>query len=279
MGVPFPDLDPYETLKISKEASEQDIKKSYRKLCLQYHPDKLKNSDDADESKLKFEKILFAHSILNDSKKRKRYDQTGLLDEVDTEDGFDWFEYFSKVKAEINEESIAKDRKVYRNSEDEEQDIIEQFIETDGDFLILFETIPHTELSNEEENRLFSIVDRLVNDKILENYLQWKNYKSKRKQIWVKYLKSQLKSLSKEAKEAEKTKKEILKKNKGKNLDSESDLQQFIISKRKTDMDSLISKLESKYGDKKTSKRKGNDIDDDEFAKIQAKLDKNKRKK
>jgi DnaJ family protein B protein 4 len=63
-----PDL--YSILEISKDASEQDIKKAYRKLTLQYHPDR-NNSPDADE---KIRKINEAYEILGDKDKRSQYD-------------------------------------------------------------------------------------------------------------------------------------------------------------------------------------------------------------
>lgn len=283
MSILFPDLDPYETLNISKEATAQDVKKSYRRLCLIYHPDKLKDVDDPEEASLKFEQVQFAHSILSDEKKRKRYDQTGSLEEIDDgEPGFDWFEYFSKVKAEITEESIKLDKLSYQGSDDEEQEIIEAFIESDGDFLNLFEVIPHTEITTEEEKRIFDIVNKLVNEQVLENTPQWKAYKSKRKQLWYKFSKSQEKLVNKEAKEAEDLKKEILKKNNVKSLDHEDNLRQLIQAKRQSSLDSLIGSLEAKYGSKEKKKggkkRKADEIDEEEFAKIQARLFKDKKK-
>jgi len=63
--------DYYKILEVSESASESDIKKSYRKLALQYHPDKNKSSG-AEE---KFKQIAEAYSILGDSEKKKKYDQ------------------------------------------------------------------------------------------------------------------------------------------------------------------------------------------------------------
>ena len=62
--------DLYSILEISKDASEQDIKKAYRKLTLQYHPDR-NNSSDAEE---KNRKINEAYEILGDKDKRMLYD-------------------------------------------------------------------------------------------------------------------------------------------------------------------------------------------------------------
>jgi molecular chaperone DnaJ len=58
----------YEILGVSKDATQDDIKKSYRKLAIQYHPDK--NPDGAD----KFKEIAQAYDIIGDENKRKDYD-------------------------------------------------------------------------------------------------------------------------------------------------------------------------------------------------------------
>jgi curved DNA-binding protein len=65
--------DYYKTLGISKNASPDEIKKAYRKLALQYHPDR--GGDK--ESETKFKEINEAYQILSDPSKRQRYDQFG----------------------------------------------------------------------------------------------------------------------------------------------------------------------------------------------------------
>ena len=63
----------YETLGISKDASSDEIKKAYRKLARQYHPD-INKEPGAEE---KFKEINAAYEILSDETKRKQYDQYG----------------------------------------------------------------------------------------------------------------------------------------------------------------------------------------------------------
>jgi len=65
--------DYYKTLGISKNATAEEIKKAYRKLALQHHPDRGGSS----ESEKKFKEANEAYQILSDPEKRSRYDQFG----------------------------------------------------------------------------------------------------------------------------------------------------------------------------------------------------------
>ena len=66
--------DYYEVLGVSKNASDDEIKKAYRKLAVKYHPDRNPGDKEA-EAKLK--EINEAHEVLSDKQKRARYDQFG----------------------------------------------------------------------------------------------------------------------------------------------------------------------------------------------------------
>ncbi|MDO5760660.1 MAG: molecular chaperone DnaJ [Bacteroidota bacterium] len=66
--------DFYEVLGVNKSASEDEIKKAYRKLALKYHPDRNPGDKEAEE---KFKEAAEAYSVLSDKDKRARYDQFG----------------------------------------------------------------------------------------------------------------------------------------------------------------------------------------------------------
>ncbi len=66
--------DYYEVLGVSKNAGAAEIKKAYRKLALQYHPDKNPGNKEAEE---KFKEAAEAYDVLSNEEKRRRYDQFG----------------------------------------------------------------------------------------------------------------------------------------------------------------------------------------------------------
>ena len=66
--------DYYEVLGIGKDADDQTMKSSYRKLALKYHPDRNPDNQDAEE---KFKEAAEAYSVLSDPQKRAAYDRFG----------------------------------------------------------------------------------------------------------------------------------------------------------------------------------------------------------
>lgn len=86
--------DYYKILGVSKNASQEEIKKAYRKLALKYHPDKTKG-DKQDEER--FKEIGEAYAVLRDPEKRKKYDQLGAnwkqYEQAGGAGGFDFSQY------------------------------------------------------------------------------------------------------------------------------------------------------------------------------------------
>src|SRR6202022_2386571 len=72
MPVEFKDY--YKVLNVPREASSEDIKKAFRKLARQYHPDVAKDKKGAEE---KFKEINEAYEVLGDPDSRRKYDELG----------------------------------------------------------------------------------------------------------------------------------------------------------------------------------------------------------
>lgn len=80
--------DFYDILGVNKSASDQEIKKAYRKMALQFHPDKHKGDKEAEK---KFKEINQAYEVLSDKQKRASYDQFGAAG-ADANHGYGGFE-------------------------------------------------------------------------------------------------------------------------------------------------------------------------------------------
>ena len=91
--------DYYQILGVKKDASQEEIKKAYRKLAMKYHPDHTKGDKGAEE---KFKKISEAYAVLSDKDKRKEYDtfgSEGFRQRFSQEDifrGFDFGDIFKE---------------------------------------------------------------------------------------------------------------------------------------------------------------------------------------
>src|SRR3972149_11210903 len=68
--------DYYDILGVSKNSSEEDIKKAYRKLAREHHPDMVADGDKLDAEK-RFKEINEAYQVLSDPEKKRMYDQFG----------------------------------------------------------------------------------------------------------------------------------------------------------------------------------------------------------
>ena len=90
--------DYYHVLGVSKNASEEELKRAYRKLAMKYHPDKNPNKKEAEE---RFKEINEAYAVLSDKEKRKQYDTFGAegfrqrFTQEDIFRGFDFDEILS----------------------------------------------------------------------------------------------------------------------------------------------------------------------------------------
>ena len=171
--------------------------------------------------------------------KRKRYDNTGSLADYDLEDeGFDWKDYFESINEKITVEMV-EDRLKYQGSEEEKYDILNNFIYYDGDFLKLFELIPHLEFTESEEQRVYKIIDKELNNLQVNDSVRksWEKYTKSRKTK----SKTNVKEVSQRGRNKQRSYSSYFKTNlKGQDLTS------LIKSRQANRLDDLINNLESK---------------------------------
>ena len=112
------DVDLYAVLGLQSTATEEEIKKAYRKSALIYHPDKhVSSTEDAKQAaSRKFQQVGFAYAVLGDKKRRAKYDTTGS-----TEDGFDladgedgWEAYFEALFESVTRNKLDQLKKEYQ---------------------------------------------------------------------------------------------------------------------------------------------------------------------
>lgn len=242
----FHDLDLYEILKASQNDSDAEIKKAYRRIAIKTHPDKASNDEERERFTQEFQKVAFAYSILSDTKRRKRYDTTGSVENIDLDDA-NFQDLFSQMcKTEITEEMIEQDKKEYREGGEERADILKYYKEGKGDLDYIFENVLHSDVLEDEE-RFTSIIKQAIAD---EEVREYGKFTKESKQV----KKKRRRAAEEEAIEAEQMAKEL----KMKVPAGEADLALMIKARHESRFNSLIDNLEKKYAGaekKKTNKK------------------------
>lgn len=100
--------DYYKILGVDRKATQDEIKKAFRKLAMKYHPDQNKDNKQAEE---KFKEINEAYEVLSDPQKRERYDQLGSSYAQWQQRGgnpgnFNWSEWYGGQGAQVNPEDF-----------------------------------------------------------------------------------------------------------------------------------------------------------------------------
>ncbi|WVW85402.1 hypothetical protein I302_107440 [Kwoniella bestiolae CBS 10118] len=198
----------YEALNLTPSATQEEIRKSYRRLALQYHPDKHSHKkDDKEKHELnsKFQRIGFAYTILSDEKSKKRYDTTGKTDDkVDSIGEMDggWEAYFEGLFKRVDRKILDEDRERYQNSADEKADIISSYNTSKGSLPTILNYIPHSTYTDEE--RFITLINSLIKSGDLESTKKWEQTSTD-----TKAKEKRRKAGEKAAREAEKQAREL----------------------------------------------------------------------
>ncbi|KAG1831779.1 hypothetical protein EV424DRAFT_1525658, partial [Suillus variegatus] len=270
------DVDLYAVLSLKSDTSTEDIRKSYRKLALLCHPDKLVNATEEERAKAstQFQRIGFAYTVLSDEKRRKKYDKTGktdegLLGEADEDGG--WEAYFEDLFDRVTRGRLDEMKKEYQGSPEEIEDLKAAYLETRGSFDEIMKHIPHSTI--DDEPRFIVALSNLVQAGDLPSLPQWVSSSKDEKAKLVRKKQS-----DKEAKEAEELAKELgvwdefygsgktgARKGKGKAKKSADDddddkgdtsALQALILKRQKDRHGFLDDLAAKYSNMEESPRK-----------------------
>ncbi|CAD8100281.1 unnamed protein product [Paramecium primaurelia] len=166
----------YKLLNVEPKATQNEIKKSYRQLALQLHPDKNQEDQDAKE---KFQKISEAYQILSNEEKRKMYDETGMIEGMD--EFKNAYEFYRNLYPKISKEDIDKYEIKYRFSKEEEKDLIEFYNKNCGNLKCLLENIILSR--NEDIPRFLEFYDKMIQQKKITDYKIYQTSRNKIKKL------------------------------------------------------------------------------------------------
>mmetsp|Transcript_18451 Transcript_18451/g.22595 ORF Transcript_18451/g.22595 Transcript_18451/m.22595 type:complete len:389 (+) Transcript_18451:33-1199(+) len=137
--------------KDNEEVSASQLRKAYYRRALMFHPDKQKNKskEEEEDTKLKFQAVSLAYSILSDEDKKKEYDECGEMNDMDDDDAFEghstgtdaWKEFFSATFGKVTAADIDKFTESYKCSEEEEKDVLKYYLMFKGNLDKMLECV------------------------------------------------------------------------------------------------------------------------------------------
>ncbi|KAA8572755.1 hypothetical protein MFRU_003g01170 [Monilinia fructicola] len=282
-----PQINPYEVLGIEKSASEDEIKRAYRKCALKHHPDKAPEHLK-DTSHTKFQEIAFAYAVLSNPNRRKRYDRTGSTSESVNADGFSWTDFYSEQYRDIvTADAIKEFSNVYKGSDEEKDDLLGAYTTFKGRWGKIYQVVMLSD-PVEDEERFREIIEDAIRKGVVEEYAVFRNETKASKARRMKKAREEEKEAAEAVKQlgadkllkgssgdAPANSKKKPKKESGGHMD---DLAAMIQARQASRMSgSFLDGLAAKYGGKKSASGP-DELDEEEFQRIQKGLGMSKSK-
>lgn len=123
-------MDLYSTLQVKPSASQTEIKRAYRRLALQHHPDK--PGGDASV----FQQLSLAYEVLGRSDSRAQYDLTGSVTESSTTT--DWRAFFAALFPGLSKDRISEFEREYKGSQAEIDDVCLAYVASNGALVFIY---------------------------------------------------------------------------------------------------------------------------------------------
>ncbi|KAJ3019928.1 DnaJ sub C member 9 [Thoreauomyces humboldtii] len=260
-------IDLYAEFDVPRTATEIEIKKAYRKLCLLYHPDKLshtlKTDDERASATQKFQTLASHYNVLSNASLRSRYDATGRIpsDDADAFSAFDasgaatWDEFFAHLwNGRVNDDSLAEFAKTYRMSEEEERDVLDAYVRCKGDLLDMIQRVMLSTYDDVE--RFTVIVQKAIDEGKVKRLGTFPEVDGKR----LDKAKRKAERERKEAEKADAQNKKARGSNKKAKKDGDGDvggLLAMIGARTRNTFENLVENLERNYHEEARAKKKG----------------------
>ena len=170
--------DLYEALRLTKSASESEIKRAYRKKSLEVHPDRVPEAEKASATE-KFQCLSRVYTVLSDQDKRALYDESGEVDDDVVVQQRDWDAYWRLLFQKITMEDIGEFEKNYKGSEEEVNDLRSAYLDYEGDMDAILENVLCSTIDDGERFR--KIIQDLISKEDLPTFPAFVNEDKKKK--------------------------------------------------------------------------------------------------
>ncbi|KAK3877093.1 hypothetical protein Pcinc_018165 [Petrolisthes cinctipes] len=246
----FGSRDLYQVLGVEKTATEKELKKSYHRVSLKVHPDRV-NPEEKSNATQKFQTLGKVYAILSDVDRRAVYDESGEIDDENiAPDDRDWDQYWRLLFRKITISDIKNFEAQYKESEEELNDLKEAYLDGEGKMGYILQNVLCSTI--EDEPRFTKIIQKWIQEEEVPDFNLFSKETKRKKD-------ARKRKAAKEAEEAEEMKKQL-------GLgDTDDSLKALILQRgqqRAGEMDSFLDGLAAKYGGgggkgKKKTNRKG----------------------